>query len=81
MAGRAKPLKVPRHELAAIVDDIQKVLGFKEGDKYGYKYWLSVVKRSGKHYGEMVGILKETAGLDKKYNRGGYLTNKLSKKK
>ena len=67
------------HELAATVDEIQKVLGFKNDDKYGYKYWLRKVKGYGYNY--VMGILKEIQGADPKYSKGGMLTNKLSKKK
>ena len=67
------------HELAAIVDEIQKVLGFKTEDKYGYKYWLRKVK--GRTYNEMQGILKEVQNAHPKYSKGGMLTNRLSNKK
>ncbi len=72
--GRTTP-----HELAAVVDEIQKVLGFKYDDKYGYRYWLR--KAKGYSYTEIMGILKEIQNADPKYNKGGMLTNKLSKKK
>jgi hypothetical protein len=66
------------HELAATVNEIIKVVGLHP--KYGYRYWLGKVKRSGKGYGEMAGILKEISGMDAKYPKGATLTNKLSRK-
>jgi len=75
-----KKEKVPRHEIAASVDEIKKVLNFDDKGKYGYKYWLRKVKRSGKGYTEILGILKEIEAMDKKYNKGGRLTNILSGK-
>lgn len=74
-----KKEKAPPHELSAVVDEIQKVLGFKTNDKYGYKYWLS--KAKGISYNQILGILKEIQGVDAKYNKGGLLTNKILKLK
>lgn len=67
------------HELAATVNEIIKVVG--EHPKYGYKYWLGMVKRSGKGYNEMLGLLKQISDMDAKYPKGATLTNKLSRKK
>jgi len=67
------------HELAAVVDEIQKVLGFKYDDKYGYKYWLR--KAKGFTYSDIIGILKEVSNADPKYSKGNMLTNKLAKLK
>lgn len=77
--GNAPVEKKPPHELSAAVDEIQKVLGFKTDDKYGYKYWLRKVK--GYSYNYIMGVLKEVSNAHPKYNKGGMLTNKLSKKK
>jgi len=71
--------KKPPHEKAATVDEIQKVLGFSYNDKYGYVYWLRKVR--GRNYNEVMGMLKQIEGVDKKYNKGGLLTNMLSNKK
>ena len=67
------------HEIAATVNEIIKVVG--EHPKYGYAYWLGKVKRSGKSYNEMIGILKGIAEMDPKYPKGATLTNKLTIKK
>lgn len=74
-----KEIKKPPHELAAIVDEIQKVLGFKTKDKYGYMYWLRKVK--GRKYNEVLGLLKQVENAGDKYSKGGLLTNLLSNKK
>lgn len=69
----------PSHELAMSVQEIIDVVG--ESKKYGFGYWLGIVKRSKKSYTEIMGILKELEGLPSKYNKGAVLTNKLCKKK
>lgn len=67
------------HELAATVNEIIKTVG--DHPKYGYGYWLGKVKRSGKGYNEMLGLLKELGRMDPKYPKGATLTNKLTGKK
>lgn len=68
--------KAPPHKLAATVDLINEAGLFTV--KYGYKYWLGKVKRSGVDYIEMVSVLKEIQGMKEKYNKGGRLTNILT---
>ena len=67
--------KGPRHEKAASVDEILKVVG--KSEKYGYTYWLRKIGRCS--YPEVLGILKQVEGADKKYNKGGMITNLLDK--
>lgn len=66
----------PPHELAAIVDEIERA-GFVT-KKYGYTYWLGKVKRAGISFNDIHGILKEIRGMDAKYSKGGRLTNVLT---
>ena len=71
-------IKIPRqapHELSASVNEIEKYLGFTE--KYGRGYWLKMVKKSGKSFGEVCYLLGKMNCLDQKYNKGGWLTNKF----
>lgn len=70
--------KGPPHELSAAVELIKDAGLFTK--KYGWSYWLGKVKRAGVTYGEMHGILKEVGGMDKKYNKGGRLTNLLTER-
>ena len=63
------------HELAATVNSIIAIVG--DHPKYNYRYWLGKVKRSGKTFTGMHGILKGIADMDKKYSKGGRLTNIL----
>lgn len=76
---RLKKKKAP-HSKAALVDEIEKVVG--KSVKYNYVYWLRQVKnfenRGGK-VGLVLDWLKEIDKYPKEYNRGGTLTNKLSK--
>ena len=70
--------KLPPHELAATVDLI-KAAGLLKEPTYGYNYWLGKVKRAGVTYNDMIGILKNLQGMNAKYNKGGTLTNTLTK--
>jgi hypothetical protein len=63
------------HELAASVDEIIKEVGLTK--QYNYGYWLFMVKRSRLKYNDILGILKEANTLSAKYNKGGFITNKL----
>ena len=69
-----KIVKSP-HELAGTVQLI-KDEGLVKG-RYGFGYWLALVKKSKTSYTEMIGILKSLEGMDKKYPKGAVLTNKL----
>lgn len=73
----------PNHELAATVDEVVKVIPLTA--RYGYGYWLKLIKRSGVSYTEMFGILKEISNMGndktgKPYNKAGTLVNKLNKR-
>lgn len=68
-----KDNKKPKHQTAASVDEIIKIVG--ESKQYDYGYWLRKVKNVS--YAKVLQICKEASNLDKKYNRGGYITNKL----
>ena len=67
----------PPHELSATVELIKNEIPFTKS--YGWGYWLKLVKKSNVSYTEMIGILKSLEGMDKKYNKGGVLTNKLKR--
>lgn len=73
----APDAKAPKHEKAAIVNEIIELCG--EHPKYNYKYWLRMIGNRG--YGEMQGILKEVRNAPDKFPKGALLTNKLRKKK
>ena len=64
-----------RHELSASVDYIEKYIGFS--GKYKYNYWLGMVHRSGKTNYQIRQLVDEAMTFDRKYSRGGWLTNKL----
>lgn len=74
-----KDPKPARHELAAMVNEIKKVVPFEDKAKYGYKYWLGKLKRSGIRYGALMVLLKDAEKIDPKYNKGGFITNKLKR--
>jgi len=63
------------HELSASVGYIKEKIGFTK--QYGRGYWSKKVKESGKSYFNVKEIIDEAASLPGKYNRGGYITNKL----
>jgi len=65
----------PPHEISATSDLIEKAGLFKGRYKRGY--WLRLIKKSGISYGGMMCLIKEMYSMDEKYNRGGWLTNKL----
>lgn len=69
--SRASPITAP-HELADSVNQIIALVGTQP--RYGYGYWLRLVKKSGKNFFEIEKLVKEAAGKEKK---GGFLTNKL----
>lgn len=68
--------KIPPHEQAAKVDEIIKIVGLNK--IYNYAYWLRKVKNTS--YGDILSICKEAEGLNEKYNKGGFITNKLCRK-
>lgn len=74
---QTKEKKGPRHEQSAKVDEILKVLG--ENDRYKYGFWLKYVSKWS--FGQILEICKTAANLPDKYSRGGYIVNKLLKKK
>lgn len=61
------------HELAQVTNEIERVIGFTK--KYGRGYWLKKCKKTS--FGEIMSLLKKAESLDSKYNKGGWLTNKL----
>lgn len=82
--------KAPSHWKADIVNQIIDLVGlspkFSVFDKptqfkKTYIYWLSLIKKSGKSWGDCMCLLKEANGLDSKYSKGGFITNKLKTKK
>lgn len=74
---RAKRIARPApHEKAAAVDEILLCVKDEKVQK-SYAYWLGLLKRSGLSYGDVMAIVKKASGLPAKYNRGGYITNRL----
>jgi hypothetical protein len=71
--------KAPSHELAASVNEIIALVGTSK--QYDYGYWLRKVKTSRMSFCEVLGVLKEARDLPGKYNQGGFITNKLCRKK
>ena len=73
---RFEKKKVPPHEQAAKVDEILKVVQLTK--EYNYTYWLRKVKKWS--FADILAICKEADSLPEKYSKGGFLTNRLSKK-
>jgi len=67
--------KKPPHELSASVDLIVELVGLSK--KYNYGYWLRTVKNSKQSYADVFALVKEAKTVDSKYNKGGFITNKL----
>jgi len=65
--------KVPPHEQAAKVNEILKVIPLTE--TYNYTYWLRKVKPFS--FSSVLEICKLASELPEKYNKGGFITNKL----
>lgn len=65
----------PGHEKAAIVDEIIKLAPITA--KYGYTYWLSLIKRSGVRFTDIIGILKNIESAPSQYPKGALITNRL----
>ncbi len=70
-----KKTNLPKHELAASVQEIIDLIG--ETKQYNFKYWLRKVKLSKISYTGILGILKEANNLPDKYSKGGFITNQL----
>lgn len=70
---KKREIKKAPHELSAITNEIERVIGFTP--RYNRGYWLKKCK--GKSFGEIMGLLKQAEGMDKKYNKGGFITNAL----
>lgn len=66
------------HELAEMSNMIEQAGLFTA--KYGRTYWLGKLKRASMSYSEMFGILKQIGNMPGKYNKGGTLTNLLTKR-
>lgn len=69
--------KIPPHEQAAKVDEIIKIVGLNK--IYNYTYWLRKVKNYS--FSQILDICKEASNLGDKYNKGGFITNRLCNKK
>lgn len=68
------------HTLAALVDEVVKVVGINK--TYNYAYWLRKVKdfqKKGGSVGQILDWLKEIRDYPADFNKGGTLTNKLTK--
>ena len=64
------------HELA---DSVDLIMAFTENDpkgRWGYKYFLGIVKRSGRSFESVKCILKDMIDCPHKM-RGGAITNRL----
>lgn len=57
-----------------LVDSILKASG---QDKSQYKFWLATVSRSKKSMNEVLDICEKAKGLPEKYNKGGFIRNRL----
>jgi len=72
------------HEIADSTEIIRKGLGFEKEEfnkmEFGRGYWLGKVKQSGFNSYVITKLVEEMGGLDGKYSKGGWLTNKLIKK-
>lgn len=67
--------KAPKHDVAASVNEIIKIVG--ESKQYNYGYWLRKVKNVP--YSKVLEICKNASNLGAKYSKGGYITNSLRK--
>ena len=67
--------KTAPHELSASVQYIRDKIGFTKA--YGGGYWSKRIKNSGKSFFSIKALVDTARGLDSKYNRGGFLSNKL----
>lgn len=81
--------KAPSHWKADIVNQIIDMVGLNpkfaalpkpEQYKKTYVYWLVLIKKSGKTWGDMMTMLKDASTMHPKYPKGGFITNKLKKK-
>lgn len=77
IAGNSKTLKQAPHELSECSNLIEEAGLFTE--KYNRKYWLGKIKKAKVSFGDMLVIIKNIKSMDPKYNKGGYLTNLLTK--
>lgn len=55
--------------------EIDRNIGFTK--QYNRGFWLRAISRSGVTYNELCGLLKEANAMDSKYNRAGWLYNKM----
>lgn len=63
------------HQLADKVNRIMEVV--PSNRRYPYGYWLKKVKNSNLSWGMIDNICRTAEGLDKKYSKGGYISNQL----
>lgn len=57
-----------------LVDAILKATG---QDNSQYKFWIGMVHRSKKSMGDILYLCDKAKTLDKKYNKGGFIRNRL----
>lgn len=63
------------HELADSVNYIRDNIGFT--GRYGYGYWLKKIKNKRLTFFQTKQLVDKAMGLEKKYNKGGYLSNQM----
>jgi len=63
------------HELADSVNYIKDNIGFN--GRYSGGYWLKKIKDKGLTYFQVKQLVDKALTLPEKYNRGGYLSNKM----
>ena len=63
------------HELSDMTELIRKKIGFS--GRYGRGYWLKKLKQANISYGQLEAIVEKAVSLPQKYNRGGYISNRL----
>lgn len=66
-------VKPPPHWKSDIVDQFIE-LGF---DRQQYGRWVAMIKRSKFSWGDCMSLLKDTNNLPSKYNKIGFIINKL----
>lgn len=67
--------KIEKHTLRPIVDKIGEVVEFNK--RYSYPYWCRLVKNSKLSYNQILDLVDKAKELDDKYNRGGFIRNRI----
>lgn len=73
LAIRKPRARLAPHPQAAAVNEIIAFLG--DANKASYGRWLRLVKSVS--FGDVMALVNKARGLDPKYNRAGFLVNRL----